>query len=252
MIRASLRSLTGLFMAVSVLAVQAQVSDDFEDGDFTTGTIWAGSAALFTVVDNGGDQMLRSNCPIAATYYLTTPNTLVNDAQWEFFIDLRFATSGANYVDVFMMSDAANLTASANGYFVRVGGTSDRLELFRSDAGTATSLAVQSPDGVVNSSTSNPFRVKVTRSAAGAWTLLFDDGATGTYTPAGSVSDPTYTSSTHFGLRVEQSSAASVVNNHFFDDFVVTAIPVDLTPPTLISATAISDTQIDLLFSEPL
>jgi hypothetical protein len=47
----------------------------------------------------------------------------VNDAQWEFFIDLRFATSGANYVDVYLMSDAADLTSGANGYFLRIGGT---------------------------------------------------------------------------------------------------------------------------------
>ncbi|MEO8591190.1 MAG: lamin tail domain-containing protein [Flavobacteriales bacterium] len=252
MFNATLRFTSGLFLLGSVLGVQAQLTDDFEDGDFTTGTTWSGSGALFTVVDDGGDQRLRSNSPIAATYYLTTPNTLVNDAQWEFFIDLRFATSGVNYVDVFLMSDAPNLTTGANGYFVRMGGTADRLELFRSDAGTAVSLAVQSPDGAVNSSTSNPFRIKATRSAAGIWTLLFDDGALGTYTTAGSATDATYTTATHFGLRVEQSSAASVVNNHFFDDLLVDAIPVDNTPPTITSVTAISATQVDVQFSEAL
>ncbi len=252
MFHATLRTLLGLLMVGFCCAANAQVSDDFEDGDYTIGTVWSGSSALFVVVDDAGDKALRSNCPIAATYYLSTPNTLVNDAQWEFFIDLRFATSGANYVDVFLMSDGATLTTGVNGYFVRVGGTSDRLELFRSDAGTAISLGVQSPDGVVNSSTSNPFRIKVTRSSTGAWALLFDDGALGTYTLAGVTSDATYTASTHFGVRIEQSSAASVVNNHFFDNFNVSAIPVDNTPPAIVTVMAASATQVDVHYSEPL
>ena len=252
MFRATLRSLLGLLLVGSCCSTRAQVSDDFEDGDYTLGTVWSGSSALFVVVDDAGDKVLRSNDPIAATYYLSTPNTLVNDAQWEFFIDLRFSTSGANYVDVFLMSDGANLTTGVSGYFVRIGGTSDRIELFRSDAGTVASLSVQSPDGVVNSSTSNPFRIKLTRSATGTWALFFDDGALGTYTGAGATSDATYTTSTHFGVRIEQSSAASVVNNHFFDDFVVSAIPVDLTPPSIVSVTAISATLVDVLYSEAL
>lgn len=252
MLRATLRTLLGLLLVGHCADARAQVSDDFEDGDFTVGTAWAGSSALFVVVDDAGDKVLRSSSPIAATYYLSTPNTLVNDAQWEFFIDLRFSTSGANYVDVFLMTDAANLTTGVSGYFVRIGGTADRLELFRSDAGAATSLGVQSPDGVVNSSSSNPFRVRATRSTAGLWALLFDDGALGTYTLAGAASDATYTTSTHFGVRIEQSSAASVVNNHFFDDFSVSVIPVDNTPPAIVSVIAASATQVDVHYSEPL
>lgn len=252
MFRAAIRFFFGLLLFLSGTIAGAQVNDGFDDGDFTVGTVWGGSSALFTVVDDGGNQRLRSNSPIAATYYLSTPSTLADDVQWEFFIDLRFSTSGANYADVFLMSDMANLTTGTNGYFVRIGGTADRVELFRSDTGTPTSLAVQSPDGVVNSSSSNPFLVKATRTAAGIWTLYFDDGALGTYTTAGSATDATYTTTTHFGLRIEQSSAASAVHNHFFDDFVVELIPVDLTPPSVVSVTAISATQVDVQFSEAL
>jgi hypothetical protein len=88
-------------------------------------------------------------------------------------------TSGANYADVYLMSSAADLASGVNGYFVRIGGTNDRLELFRSDAGHSNEVWVQSQHGVVNSSTANPFRIKVTRSIAGLWTLDYDDGAYG-------------------------------------------------------------------------
>lgn len=244
------RCLAAASTALWVGFVSAQVNDAFTDGNFNATPAWSGATALFTVVDDGGNQRLRSNSPGAANYHLSTPNTLVNDVRWEFFIDLRFSTSGANYVDVYLMSNAADLTSGVNGYFLRLGGTADRIELFRSDAGSATSLALQSPDGVVNSSTSNPFKLRVDRSAVGLFTLLFDDGNTGTFVPAGSVTDVTYATATTFGLRIEQSTAGSVVNNHFFDDFNVAAIPVDLTPPALLTATIITNTQIDLTFSE--
>lgn len=232
--------------------VSAQVTDAFTDGDFSANPAWSGSDALFSVVDDGGDQRLRSNSPGAANYYLSTPSTIADDTRWDLFLDLRFATSGANYVDVYLMSDAAVLSTGVNGYFLRIGGTADRLELFRSDAGTATSLGLQSADGVVNGSSSNPFRIQVDRTAASQWTLRFDDGVTGTWTTAGTLTEATWTSTSFFGIRIEQSSAGSVVNNHFFDDISVAPIPVDNTPPVLLSATAVSDTQADLLFNEEL
>ena len=230
--------------------VSAQFTDDFGDGDYTAGPAWSGSGTLFTVADDAGNQRLRSNSAGAANYYLSTPSTSMADTRWDFFVDLRFSTSGANYVDLYLTSDAADLTAGVNGYFLRFGGTADRIELFRSDAGAAVSTGLQSPDGVVNSSSSNPFLLRTERSAAGVWTFQYDDGTTGTYLTAGSITDATYSTSSHFGVRIEQSTAGSAVNNHFFDDFSVGPIPVDLTPPDLVSATIITDTQIDLVFSE--
>ena len=228
-------------------ALNAQVSDDFSDGDFTADPAWSGDDALFTV-DAG---QLRSNSPGAANYQLSTPSTQAAEAQWELFVDLKFSTSGANYVDVYLMSDNADLASGVNGYYVRMGGTQDRLELFRSNGGTATSLIV-SPDGIVNSSSDNPFRIRVKRDVNDLWTLDYDDGATGTYLTAGTATDATHGSSTHFGIRIEQSSAAGPINNHFFDDILVGAIPVDLTPPQVVSVTAISDVLVDVLFDEPL
>ncbi|HRH39284.1 MAG TPA: hypothetical protein PK760_13120, partial [Flavobacteriales bacterium] len=73
--------------------VSAQFTGDFNDNDFTSGTVWNGSTALFTASTG----QLQSQSPGADNYYLSTPSTLVDDAQWEYSIDLRFATSGANY-----------------------------------------------------------------------------------------------------------------------------------------------------------
>ena len=112
---------------------------------------------------------LRSNSPGAANYHLSTPSTQATEAQWELFVDLKFSTSGANYVDVYLMSDNADLASGVNGYYVRMGETQDRLELFRSDGGTAN-VADRLPDGIVNSSSDNPFRIRVKRDVNDLWT----------------------------------------------------------------------------------
>ncbi len=236
----------GLTVALTC-SVVGQVADDFNDNDYTNGPVWSGTNALYVAV--GGQ--LRSNSPGAANYYLSTPSMQATSAQWDYFINLKFATSGANYADVYLMSTAADLQSGVNGYFVRFGGTADRVELFRSDAGTTSSL-IASADGIVNSSADNPFNIRVTRDASNNWTLLYDDGATGTFATAGTITDATYTTCSHFGIRIEQSTAASAVNNHFLDNVVVGPIVLDITPPTVVSTIAISATQVDVLFNEPL
>ncbi len=239
-----------LLVAASTLLasafVSAQFTDDFTDMDLITGAVWSGNNALFTAATGA----MQSQSPGAANYYLSTPSTQTTSAQWDYFINLKFATSGANYADVYLMSSAADLQSGVSGYFVRTGGTADRVELFRSDAGVVTSL-IASPDGIVNSASNNPFNIQVKREANNTWTLLYDDGALGTFSTAGQTTDATYTSCTHFGIRIEQSTLASAVNNHYFDNIVVGPIIVDSTPPSVLSATAISATQLDILFSEP-
>lgn len=225
----------------------AQFTDDFSDGDFTSSPTWGGDVSLFTV---DGEQ-LRSNSAGAATYYLSTSSTIASDAQWQLFFDFQFGTSGANFCDVFLMADNADLNNADNGYFVRIGGTADEISLYNLVGGTE-SLLIDGDDGLVNSSTSNPFVIKVTRTAANDWRLEYDDGATGNFVLQGTTNDNAVTTSSHFGLLIEQSSATGPVNGHFFDDFSVGPIPIDNTPPALTSVSVLSGTELELTFTEAL
>ncbi len=237
------------FLFLTLLFVQivafAQFTDDFSDNDFTNNPTWSGDVTLFTA--NTG--VLNSQSPTAGTYFLSTASTLATNAQWEFYIDLQFATSGANFVDVYLMADVANLTTASNGYFVRFGTTTDDISLYKIVGGTETIL-IDGIDGLINSSTSNPFNIRVKRTTTDSWTLEYDDGATGTFISAGTIVDASVSSSAFFGVKIIQSTAASPINGHFFDNFNVATIPVDNTPPTLVSATAINANLIDVLFDE--
>jgi len=230
-------------------ASAAQFTDDFEDGDFTDNPAWSGDDALFTVVQESGNSVLRSNSPGAAVYHLSTPSAQAANAQWEFFLDLRFATSGANYVDMYLMSPQANLNVRPDGYFVRIGDTPDHIVLYRRQGGVNTAL-VQSPPGTVGSSSSNPFRIRVTRDPSDLWTLAYQPGGTGTFTTAGTAVDNAFTACTHFGILIVQSAAAGPVRNHFFDDFSVGGIPVDVTPPSIAAVDVIGGQEIEVIFGE--
>lgn len=232
--------------------VGAQFVENFTDGDFSTSPTWAGDDSVFTIVNTSGNNQLRSNKTIASTsFYLSTPSTQAVDGQWEFYTNLQFATSSANFVDVYLTSNQANLfSPTLSGYFVRIGGTTDEISLFKKVSGTATKI-IDGTDATTNTS-NNTLKIKVTCSATNDWKLERDLSGTGaTYVQEGLINDASVTTSAFFGVAITQSTA-TFFQKHFFDDFYVGPIIYDLTPPVLISATAINATQIDVLFNEPL
>ncbi len=224
----------------------AQVVDDFSDGNFTTNPVWSGNVGLFTAAANE----LNSQSAIAGNYYLSTPSTLGVNAQWDFYFNLKFSTSGANYVDVYLMADVADLTSVNNGYFVRIGGTPDEVSLYKRVAGTSIIL-IDGPDGSLNNSSNNPFNVSVTRDIANNWTLFYDDGAASSLLAIGSVVDNSVTTSSFFGVAIKQSGAASPKNNHFFDNFSVGTIVGDTASPNIDSLVVVNATNLDVYFNEP-
>ena len=136
-----------------------------------------------------------------------------------------------------------------NGYFVRIGNTADEISFYKISGGTET-MIIDGTDGTVNSSSNNPFNIRVSRDVADLWLLEIDDGATGSYVTEGTIADNTTSASTHFGVKINQSSAASPINKHFFDNFSVSAIVPDIQPPTISTIAVISGTEIDLKFDE--
>ena len=230
----------------------AQFTDNFDDGNFSTSPVWSGDDSVFTIVDVSGDFQLRSNKTLASSsFYLSSPSTQTTNCQWEWFTQLQFNTSSANYVDVYLTADQSDLLSpTLNGYFVRIGGTDDEISLFKRVSGTATKI-IDGLNGVTNTS-NNTLKIKVTRTAGGEWKLDRDiTGSGSTYFTEGILTDVSVAGNGFAGVAITQSTA-SFFQKHFFDDFYLGPIILDLTPPVLLSATAISPTQIDVLFNEAL
>ena len=231
----------------------SQVFDDFSDGDFTANPAWGGSTSMFIV---NVDEQLQSNAgqlSSAASYYISTASALANDCEWGFWINLKFGVTGANYVDLFLISDNANLqAANINGYFVRIGGTNRQISLYKRVNGVNSEVII-GETGVVNSTSNNLLKIKVIRKSDNSWTLAYDKTGTGnSFVSGGSFADDVapITISSFIGIFIQQSNAAGPANNHFFDDIYAGSIIPDTTPPLWIDLSITSPNKLTLTFSE--
>lgn len=231
--------------------VSAQFSDNFSDGDFTNAPIWSGEVDSFQI-SVPLELQSKGNSGAADILYLTTPSTLIDSTEWNFWLRLDFNPSSTNYVRVYLVSNQANLEGPLNGYFLQLGeagSNPDSIDLFRQDGLTITKILTGSV-GCMASTTTNPVRVRVTRDNLGNWELFGDCTGGTTLVSQGTVFDATHTTTSIFGVYCRYATA-SRFDKYFFDDFNVAQIVGDTTKPTLVSATPIGTNQLDVLFSEP-
>jgi hypothetical protein len=234
--------LTLLLFVVSQLA-SAQFSDDFTDGDFTSSPTWGGMTSNFEV--DASNQLHLLAPAVDDTSYLSVPTTNITTT-WDFFVRLDFNPSSSNLARIYLVSDNADLTASLNGYFVLVGNTADEISLYRQTGTTITEI-LDGLDDVVNSDPVN-VRIRVTRDAAGNWELFHDVTGGYSFVSEGTVTDNTFTSTTHFGIWCKYTSTRSTL--FYFDNLGDPYI--DGAAPTVLSVNAITANQVDVQFSEPL
>lgn len=234
-----------LFHSVS----QAQLTENFSNGDFTTNPVWVGNTSDFIV--NSNLQLQSNNTVANSSYYLSTANSMATTTQWSFWVKIDFNPSSANYIDVYLTASASDLSALGTyGYFVRIGGTNDEICLYRkSNTGVITKI-IDGIDDILNTS-SNTMRILVTRDGSNMWNLMRDMSGTGsTYTSEGTVTDATYTTTSYFGFFVKQSTA-SFFQKHFFDEIEIKTYVPDVTPPQIQSTVTTSSNSVDILFNEP-
>ncbi|MEO7265587.1 MAG: Ig-like domain-containing protein, partial [Ferruginibacter sp.] len=238
-----------IFTIITTQLASAQFTDNFSDGNFTSNPTWVGNTADWIV--NPALQLQSNNIVANANFYLSTANAMATVAQWDFYCQITFNPSGANYIDVYLTASASNVTlATTTGYFVRIGDTQDEISLYRKDANVAAVKIIDGIDGILNTS-NNIMRIRVTRNAANQWNLQRDiTGSGNNYLSEGTSNDVTYLTSAFFGIWVRQSTA-SFFQRHFFDDFEVKTFVPDVTPPAIVSATAITANTLDILFNEP-
>jgi len=230
--------------------LNAQLMDDFSDGDFSNNPEWTGSIPDFIV--NSFSQLQSNNTNANGSFFISTPNSLAAMAQWEMYVRIAFNPSSANYVDVYLTASNADLSLSTTtGYFIRIGNTDDEISLYRKDENGNITKIIDGVNGILNSS-NNVMKIKVIRDASNQWILSRDlSGIGNAYITEGSATDATYTSSAFFGFLIKQSTS-SFFQKHYFDDIEIKNYTPDVTPPSIQSTTAMSSTSVDVLFNEPI
>lgn len=232
------------FICISIQA-NAQMNENFSDGDFLNNPAWVGDITTWKVV---GFQLNNNSSTATTQSYLATQNSLAQNCQWEFYVNLKFATSSLNYADIFLVSDSSNLMGQNSGIFVRVGGTADEISLFRKDGNTIIKI-IDGVDGSVSSSSNNIFKIKVTRTTNNEFKLFSDPTGTGnSYSLEGSAIETAYTSSVWCGILIKYTAAN--IQKFYFDDLSISTIVQDTFPPQLDSIWAIDSNQCILQLNE--
>ena len=225
---------------------QAQVQDNFSDGNLTENPEWQGDFSEFQV--NASFQ-LQLNAPGAGTSLLYLPTEIADSAVWEIYFRLDFDPSNSNRLRIYLQSDSENML-TGSGYYLLAGedGAADAIKFYRQDAGAATLLATATTGAV---SLSPKVRVRITKEIGGVWKLATDYTGGGNLNPEFEVTDATYGGGAHFfGLYCVYTATRK--DKFFFDDILVAPLLPDTQPPVLLSATPISVTEVDVVFDETL
>ena len=232
-----------------------QITEDFQDGDFADGRPLSWSPSQISGSDDfaiiSGE--LNSNGPSSTNKIFISSNQSIDfansDVVWTFKVRYEGgAPSTNNSVEVYLMSDVADLSSTPNGYYIRLGenGSGDGIDLFKTNSRTA--IVNDGGDLIANSLDTH---IRATRTSTGDWTLDADTTGGSSFSTIGTITDTDFTSGDNFGFLVNHSSTRN--QSYFFDDFTltVTSIP-DTAPPSVSGASAISTTSVDVAFNEDL
>lgn len=240
-------SLLFLVFLTLVGGANAQIVDDFSDGDFSANPAWTGEDALWSVVPFGTDSALRTNGnAVSDTLFLTTANTNAYGT-WKFTVRYEGGRlTNFNQIRIFVASSVSDLETPVDGYHVQLGTNARNVRLYRSESSGRTLLA-SSADQIIDLDDAT-LRVEVSRSTGNAWEIKIDDVSVLTYQENGDE----ITTSSFFGFWVKHSATRS--QSYFFDDIDVSSTqPPDTTPPSLVSAVYDgAENQFVLQFSEEL
>ena len=236
------------FLMISL--VNAQLVDDFSDGNFTQMPEWNGNTELFEVLD--GQLKLNDAEAIQNKAYLSlfAPTGSNASTTWEILIQLDFAPSTSNFALIYLAAQSSDLSTSPDGYYLKIGGipgNEDAIEFFVRENGNDQILLSGTVGAVANDPT---VRVRVTRSTTGNWQLFADYSGGNDFQLEGEAQDASFTSSNYFGIVCNYTSTRREAFR--FDDVLIDPIQEDETPPSLLEAAAIDENQIRLVYNEPI
>ena len=91
-----MRRFASILSLLLTLCLQAQVTENFTDGDFTDNPIWIGTEDLFTIED-GQLKLFYDTETISSTQaFLSTRSEVDIEATWQMQATINTTTSSAN------------------------------------------------------------------------------------------------------------------------------------------------------------
>ena len=204
-----------VFFFLSFGILNAQVFDDFSDGDFTNNPEWIGLTELFRV--DPATMSLQLYAPAEArTTWLFTESQSIENASWQFYFKMNFNPSGTNYCTVYLTADYPDINQIKNAYYLVLGTADDNICLWERRNGTNKRL-IQGISKRLDMSVTYGL-VKVRREKNN--TIILESNITdGGWIEEGRYLESIGMFSNYFGLCCIYTSTRS--KNFYFDDIEV-------------------------------
>ena len=225
--------------------VSAQFQENWLDDEFSTAPVWQGDLQKYVV--NTTEHKLKLNAEaVAGEAYIATSSSAINNANWEFSVEMDFNPSGSNYAKIYLVANQATMDDNIEGYYVMVGNTEDEVSLWKR-VGGKNSKIIDGVDKILDLS-SVSVSVRVTRDDAGNWQLFSKVGSS-VYASEGEVFDDEIIESHFFGICCKYTSTRST--KFGFGPITVSGLGyVDKDKPRVVYHELIAGNQFKIRFNE--
>ncbi len=205
------------------MPANGQIADDFSDGDFNNNPTWSGDVGSFKI---NTSKELQLNGVAADTSYLSTPNTSINNTEWDIWLKISLAPTAGNNERIYLVSDQANLKGSLNGYFIYLGANKN-IAMIKQTGNVTVNIFTGIAQHV--NKTVNSIGLKITRDSLGLWTIYSDTTGGINYIPEGNpFMDSTFTTTNYFGVVCQYT--VSNATKFYFDNIYVGGIKTNALP----------------------
>ncbi len=201
---------------------------------------WQGDTAKYIITNDSLQTKLDT---IGDTTYLSKPSNIIENATWEFRVQMGFNPSNSNYAAIYLVSE--NTSLNGNGYFVRIGHTADDISLCKQNANNTTVIIDGSDDATDLSSVDVKVRITL---VDGLWSLYTNIANAGEQLE-GTIIDETFLQSSYFGVKSVYTKTRA--DKFTYSEINITGTEfVDNIPPTISSVNVLSKNKLELIFNE--
>lgn len=194
-----------LLLTLCPFYLLAQFTDDFQSLEN-----WIADTAHFEIDSLNQLNLLAPAISDKATIWHTS-SALIN-GYWQIDIAMDFNPSSSNYTQIHFSSDSLG-----NGYFVKLGGTTDEVSLFKTQNETTTKLIDGADDFLDLDSVA--LRLLVKRDSIGNWQLSAHRVSDNSFIVQGQCFDDSHLTSQHFGIECVYTQTRS--EKFYFDNLWV-------------------------------
>ena len=235
------------FVTSFFCSAHAQFSKSFSNGNFIEDyPTWTGDVDKFLIAASEYQLQLKDNsAEKVGPTALSTPVSRVRNTSWEFWVKMDFNPSTQNYSKIYLCSDNVDLKGSVDGFYIRLGGSTDKNVALYSQSGTKSTLLFQGESNRLNVA-SVSVRIKATLDKQGVFTVYSKLDSEQEFVLEGSKQITEFPESNYFGVVCIYTKTR---NEHFFfKDITVKKIEEndDLPEPPQVDVPVFGD----VIFSE--